>query len=746
MSADGLKHEINLSTGWTVAQDVNNLGEVIEVYRRDWDAIEHRQTSFSPGERIERLDYLQRLLSDQPYFGRHLRQFNAAPWFYRLKFDAPPQAKGATLRFEGVDYYAKVWLNDTLLGEHEGHVEAFEFEVGHLLETGRPNVLVVKVWSPMEYEVVPGLVKERFWYVLRTMFKGSYEHADTFVQRDVNPVGIWRPVKLIVHDGLRTSARPVVTATPAADGSEAKVGIVWPVALKEGRVKGDLVLRIFGPNSGREVGRTSVPVELVAGENELSLAAKIESPQLWSTWDRGGANVYEARLAIVRDDRTLLAESVSFGVREVAIIRTSDKTQFKLNGKNFYLRGATYWPDLYVSASDKARYERDLAAAIAIGINALRIHVHVENDEFYDLCDRLGVLVFQDFELTWAFPTTEEFAARAVRVFGGMVKRLRNHPSVACWICMNEATGERASREFDAAGIDPVVRPGRELAAEARRLDPARPIIKNSWATDDPESGDEHDYTGSLLPGEFIDVAARSWKLLTEFGVDAPPGLEGIRKVPERAARLTEVLPRVAELHDYQYHLIKFYVERCRISKYAPNSGYFQFMFIDFTPQSCYGLYDFWGFPKSEGIGGGVRAMQESNQPVGVFMEYNREGSVALHAANDTLADLGLCQASWECLSPNGAVLASGQAAVTLGPDSHGRICDLRLPVRKEQPCEVGLSLVTAAGRVLARNRYRNPFNPPARPEGYPKRVDHDVGMRLWWSVPVIEKHEGVSE
>jgi hypothetical protein len=73
-------------------------------------------------QKIPRLTHLQLLLARQPYFGRQLRYFNYAPWWYRLDFSTPTGTQTrAVLRFEGVDYFAKVWLNGTLLGEHEGY-------------------------------------------------------------------------------------------------------------------------------------------------------------------------------------------------------------------------------------------------------------------------------------------------------------------------------------------------------------------------------------------------------------------------------------------------------------------------------------------------------------------------------------------------------------------------------------------------------------------------------------------------
>ena len=344
--------------------------------------------------------------------------------------------------------------------------------------------------------------------------------------------------------------------------------------------------------------------------------------------------------------------------------RTASETTFLLNGRPLFLRG-TYFPDVYLSAMDRGRYERDIAAAIRAGVNAIRVHVHVENRAFYEICDRMGLVVFQDSDINWSFPDDDAFEERAKAVFGAMIRKLYNHPSICCWICMNEAKEQR---------LRTYVRPGPALIAEARRLDPARPTIRNSCQRDNLEGGNTRDYTG-CFGGHYTDIFGSAEKLLSEFGQDAPPAPERARLVPSIASRLKDVLPRVAELHDYQYRLIKYTIEHQRIKKYRPCSGYFQFMWIDLCPQSFYGIYDYWGCPKVEGIGGGLKALEESNTPVGIFMEYKDE-PVALHAVNDTLEDLGNCIADW-VITSNGSVVSAGTQEVSLGPNSHARIGDL---------------------------------------------------------------------
>jgi hypothetical protein len=749
-AANSSPEVITLIDGWRVTQDVRDLGEKIGWYEPDFVRPDIRELAGKTGHKpdyavdwqpIDRLVHLQLLLAAQPYFGRNLRYFNDAPWWYRLEFATPEAARKATLRFEGVDYFAKVWLNGTLLGEHEGYADPFGFEVGALLRKDRPNVLVVKVSSPWDHDytdptrpTVTGV---------RILLKGSYEHADTFVQRDVNPVGIWKPVELLLHDELRESDIPAVTSSLSQDQKQATLKVAWWVFNEGEAADVRYIVQVRSKDTEERVATSTQVVRLESGDNALETTVTIPSPRLWRTWDRGSQPLYEASLQLMRSGSATLSSSVTFGIRTVELRRNVNETRFFINGKPLYLRGTTYWPDLYLSNMDRTRYERDIRAAVHAGLNAIRVHVHTENPEFYAISDRLGIVVIQDNDLNWMFPTDQQFSARAVQHFGTMVKLLRNHPSVIAWVAMNEVfwgegKGQRMIKgrtKSDAKAV------GSQLVGAAHELDPTRPVIEDSGISNDLASGDSHDYRGSLNGGAstYFDIDASSGdvlgsppKLVTEFGVDAPPAISSLRAVPAAAERRRDVLPRVAELHDYQYHQLKHYIEYYRMQKYSPNAGYFQFMWIDFSPQSFYGIYDYWGVAKTEGLGGGLRALEESNQPIGIFMQHTTMPR-SLYAVNDTAADLGSCIARWR-VTASEIVVAEGAQPVKLGPDSLRKISDFRFSLKPGETYKVVLELSASDGKTLAHNIYINPCQLQPRPSGYPDRVDDELGMRLWWA------------
>jgi hypothetical protein len=720
-AATPLSNNRNMSEGWRITQDVRDLGETVGWYKpgfaADWQA-------------IDRLAHLQLLLAKQPYFGRELRYFNEHAWWYRLEFPISEFVGGATLRFGGVDYFSKVWLNGTLLGEHEGYADPFEFEVGPLLVVGKPNVLVVEVSSPWDHQYRDPT--QPFWSVERNLQKGSYEHATAFVQRDVNPIGIWRPVSLIFHENLHESAEPRISTVLSSNQRKANLNIVWPVVNDGAAGNMSVVVHIRAKDTEREVATSTHSVKVEHGPNELRANAIIALPRLWTTWDRGAQPLYEVRTELIASRTVQLTSSATIGVRSVELRRSDKETRFYVNGRPLYLRGTTYWPDVYLSNMNRARYERDIRAAIRAGFNSFRVHVHTENPEFYEICDRLGMVVFQDNDLNWVFPSDPAFSARAVAHFGTLIRLLQNHPSVVSWISMNEVGFDlRGQRGYRSSGEELL---GSQLVAAAHRLDPTRPVVENSMDAEDPESGDSHDYRGSITGGDatYFDIAGSQDKFVTEFGVEAPPAYASLRAVPEAVERLRDVLPRVGELHDYQYHLLKYYIEHYRIQKYSPNAGYFQFMWIDFSPQSFYGVYDYWGGPKAEGIGGGLLALQESNQPIGIFLEHGTK-PLALYVVNDTSVDLGHCVARWRVTDSTGSI-EEGKQSLALGPDSHKKIRDFGFPAKEGVTYNVVLDLMSADGKTLAHNSYRDPFAPQPRPEGYPDRFDEELGMQLWWA------------
>ena len=420
------------------------------------------------------------------------------------------------------------------------------------------------------------------------------------------------------------------------------------------------------------------------------------------------------------------------GFRKIEMQRTPEMTKFILNGKDFYMRGTAYFPDAYVSAMNEERYRRDLLQIKNSGFNMLRVHVHVDLPIFYELCDELGLGIMHDSEYNWMHPVDEAFADRFIHIYLETVDMLKKHPSLFCWICMNEPGNLtlNPTPDMDRADCDAMkVSPGPKLFAAVCEHDPSRPVIKGSFCVNDPDSGDSHNYTGSLdgADGHYSDIYGTTEKMNTEFGFDAPPCIDDLKKMPPVYRRLQPILENLDSIGQYQYYLLKYFIEHYRMQKYKPNAGYVQFLFNDMCPQTFYGIYDYWGLPKK-----GLQAVLESNMPIGIFLKF-KDKLDAIYAVNDYSYPLGTCQVGYSITDETGKVVAEDVKSIVIAEDSLTKLWDFDGTIHSGNVYNVAL-WIEQDGKLLARNEYHDVFYMPEHTPGHPVHMSHETGCRIYWA------------
>ena len=731
--------KVNLSNNWSVIQDVQNMGETFQIWNPMFNPTDTFFSCISDWQPIDRLSHLQNLFAASPYSGRELRHFNASPWWYKTTFELSKEdsAKNAVLRFEAIDYFSKIYLNGELLGEHEGYFTPAEFETEGKLVAGT-NTIVVKVWSPFDDELISIKQGEmevaplfRFLSSKKDMIKGTYDHADGFFQRDVNPIGIYGEVSLEFYELVHFDGEMNIESYD--NGSSVSVTFSVPVySCSVGNVSYSFAIQ--HPITGETVYSSTGNLMCETGHNEIIETVKMDNPLFWTIWDRGTPNLYTINFS-VGNEKSITKK---FGIRTIEVLRDENTTAFVLNGKQVFLRGTSYYPDVYLSRMTKERYLSDLHRIKEMGFNSVRVHVHVARPVFYELCDEIGLAVIQDSDISWFHNTTEQFTKRALEVFSAMVKMLRYHPSIICWVAMNEPdmwiiAERRGWIKLDEHPISMMKdRPGPQLIEYLKKNDPLRPFIKGSQFEDDSESGDTHDYTGSISDGNshYYDNYGKKYKLLTEFGMDMPAVEESLRSMPkyhERIKKIYEDKDAYIDLVEYRTLYLKYMTEYCRIQKGNPCSGYFQFLFSDVSPQSQYGLQDWWGLLKE-----GAQYCYESNQPVGIFLEHSAEGLKGVWAVNDTPTYIESCTVIWSIVSKNDCV--SKRITVDLMPDNAVSVCEISFTPEENKNYDIFLSVFDSSGKQIAHNKYINVFKKTKHPDGHPMRIDHELGMRLFWA------------
>ncbi len=532
-----------------------------------------------------------------------------------------PGEASAWLVFEGVDYYARVWLNGVELGTHEGYFQPFEFDVTAQLQPGE-NHLVVDVACPREEPVT-------VWHSQKIMLKGILSHWDCRpgswdyeTGQDLNSGGIWnsvrlelRPAAYVAHVRVQTRLVPGGVPDTFAFTDELDTASLAQQAMVLVRVevagpRGDYALEV---SLGAEAPVT-VPVSQQHAHEAHTVVVRVPQPRLWWTWDTGEPHLEPCRVRLMQAGGVLDTWEDAIGLRELTL--NPENGEYHLNGKRFFVRGTSVVPTLWLSEYDSAMIDRDIALLRAAHINGVRVCVHVNRREFYQACDRAGLIVWQDFALQWGYAPTQAVMQSAVRQIREMVRLLANHACIALWVCQNE------SSFHNKFVLDPV------LAAVVAAEDPSRYVRPTSTFS-------EHTYVGWYNNHYRDYVALPGTPLLSEFGAQALPDVASVRAMVGDA--FPPDLDRLA-YHDFQYHqtfhvagltmgssleefvqqsqayqakLLKFAIEHFRRAKYRALGGMYQFMFMDCWPAITWSVVSYERVPKQ-----GYHTLQQVYQPV----------------------------------------------------------------------------------------------------------------------------------
>jgi beta-mannosidase len=374
-------------------------------------------------------------------------------WEYSLDFEPDDDLldlANQELTFFGIDTYADIFLNDEKLGTTDNMFRTWTFDVSGRLVAGR-NVLLVRLHSP----IVKGLEGlERYGISLPASNDYSHYggmgdvHVSVYSRKapyhygwDWGPrivtSGIWRPVVLEGWDEARVDdlfiRQPEVS--PARARLEAE--IAW-------RASDGMNVEIELLHGQEVVASRSV----AAGEglNRMIIPFTVEKPRLWWSNGLGEPYLHAFTARVIRDGREIAEKEVATGLRSLRLVRRKDARgesfYFELNGRPVFAKGANLIPgDIFLPRVTRERQERLVEDAAAANMNMLRVWgggVYQE-DYFYELCDRHGIMVWQDFMFACAmYPGDDDFLANVREEAIDNITRLRNHPCIALWCGNNE--------------------------------------------------------------------------------------------------------------------------------------------------------------------------------------------------------------------------------------------------------------------------------------------------------------------
>jgi beta-mannosidase len=411
---------------------------------------------------VVQTDLLQAGLIPDPFFGdneKQLQWIGLTDWEYQTEFSvdaATLRRKHIDLVFDGLDTLAEVTLNGHSLLHADNMFRTWRAEAKPLLKPGN-NVLTVLFRSPINTMtpvvaalpyILPGTGFEAFdrdkgifpvsQYLRKSPYQFGWDWAPKFVTQ-----GIWRPVQLEMWDEVRIADMHI------EQQSVSKAHVVASAELEieaSAAMKADLQIRVVAPDRSVRIVRQN-GVTLDSGENHISIPLRIESPALWYPNGYGRQDRYSVSVVVADATGVAIARTqVKTGLRSVELRRDPDKWgtsfEFVINGIPLFAQGANVVPfDSFPSRVTLAQQRRILQSAHDSNLNLVRMWGggYYESDAFYDLCDELGLMVWQEFIFGGAMvPGDLAFQNNVSNEAVEQAKRLRNHPSLVLWCGNNE--------------------------------------------------------------------------------------------------------------------------------------------------------------------------------------------------------------------------------------------------------------------------------------------------------------------
>lgn len=393
-----------------------------------------------------------RLISD-PFSiaaAEKLQWVERSDWEYKCTFKADKKLLNAAhmnLVLAGLDTYARVYINDSLVLKANDMFIGWDIAVKPYFKAGENTVRIhfesAERRALMAADGLPYSLpanKDRSVRKL-SMFtrKAAFQFGGNGTPR-LAGCGITRPVSIQTWNDARI--RSVHYIQNSLDLKTAKLTAV--VEIEGGENPGGMDLELDCPKGG--VRHLSVPVSVKPGIHETSLSFTIDKPLLWWPNGSGKAELYAVKAVLrLSGGHTLDSLTQSIGLRTVELVNKADSSghsfYFKVNGVAVFMKGANVEPsELVLTNGGTARSDQLIESAVESNMNMLRISGGGEygSDYMYDLADRRGLLIWQDFMFGGRMYPGDSATIRTIRKEAAYtIKRLRNHPSLALW-CGND--------------------------------------------------------------------------------------------------------------------------------------------------------------------------------------------------------------------------------------------------------------------------------------------------------------------
>ena len=742
---------INLSGTWQMIGFDQGEGVVYNAFSPDFDLSEAIPAKV-PGTARQALLAAGKI--SDPYYGYQNEKslwVESKEWWFFKDFKVDPYLKNRKvfLQFDGTVFEGKVWLNGKEIGELKGMFNPRSFDVSEYLDYSVNNHIAVclkpvadATWNPKLRGLSFDLERDQ-----------DYSFAQCFYGWDWGPhavpTGIWKPVELKFSGNVLVEHPYVLTKLAPDYKGPATLDIKYEVknlSADPVKVKVEGIVRDLTTN---EVAATVMQQSEFAKAETTEVATEIviDAPRLWWPNGMGEQSLYELELKVYENGKLSDVIKTTFGIRELKLVNndnveenlkgmtqwwTGEVTEaypwtFQVNGKKMFAKGGNWIPvDALLRLN--SRYEHLLKLAKDAHFNLLRVWGGglYETEEFYNLCDKYGIMAWQEFLSNRDFSHIDE--DNFLEGVEAAVYRIRNHPSLTFWCGGNEF-------DPDDKGSKKVID---DLEAVLKKLDPSREFHRAS-----PYMGDDHywdvwhglhqPYTGYGVVRPFRSESgintfpvAENFKKFTpekyrwpldetyiEYRGERHPRFEHLLKLERYAnefGKSSDIDEFIMKSQLYQALGNKYNMEFCRAHKFQ-NSGLLVWQYNDNYPTLSWSLVDWYGTPKPS-----YYFMKRASRPLAagaVFYNYLWEAGDTLTSdifvMNDNLKGFDNLKYKEAIYTIDGRELAKTEGTVSIGANISKKAGTLEWKVPagfKGKSLMLYAGLIDAAGNIISETFY----------------------------------------
>lgn len=522
---------------------------------------------------------------EDPFYGLNEHEVSwiyESNWTYTRKFEVSKEFvehKNIKIRFNGLDTISKISLNGILLDSTENMFRRYEFDIKPYLNM-HLNELKVIFYSPTntarelmekhgsklvsDQTALPGVA-----YLRKAQYSFGWDWGPKLPD-----IGIWKSIELIGYDDIILDSYYITQEFDYDMPNEIQNNSSKNSDIKINSVKLGVFIEMQTTLDDISSDKYQIRVKIIDPDGNIILLKKkplvspkvyfefeIENPKLWWTHDLGDPNLYELEISLFGENLNQIIKN-QFGIRDLQLIRTPDEWgetfYFLLNHIPLFAKGANWIPiDSFIPrGKKKGLYETNLLNAKRANMNMVRVWGGgiYEDDTFYESCDKMGILIWQDFPFAChIYPIHQDFKENVEIEAMQNIKRLRNHPSLALWCGNNEIeqlwrflvlTIENFNEEKEEQYKEGYIKIFEEMFPNLiEKLDPQHPYwpssASNGFAGEKiglinsnlPHKGDSHFWSVWHGGKAFSSYRKFNSRFMAEFGFESFPSLKTLKEI-----------------------------------------------------------------------------------------------------------------------------------------------------------------------------------------------------------------------